>query len=443
MGVFNFAGVNIELMKKLLDTLYETFLKSSGVITDSRLIIPDGLFFALKGDHFNGNNFAEMAIEKGALAAVVDDRKFINRKGFFVVNDVLTTLQQLAGYHRSHLKGSIIALTGSNGKTTTKELIRSVLSQKYKVVATEGNFNNHIGVPLTLLKMPLDLDFGIVEMGANHPGEIAELCKIAEPDFGLITNIGKAHLEGFGNLTGVLEAKTEMYHFLKSSKGKVFVNHDNKMLWAKARDMDAISYGTQKPAFCQAKITREFPHLSVQLFSDDEGKVVRSNLIGVYNFENILAAACVGKYFNVPTDSIAQGIEAYIPQNLRSQFIHTDNNDILLDAYNANPSSMQAAIKNFDRLDKTRKMLSLGEMAELGTAAKHEHQLLIEAITQKEFDEVWLLGENFRPLTGHSFRHFNSMTELIDFIKMHPPKNRNILVKGSRSNQMEKIIPYL
>ena len=443
MGVFSFAGVNIEHMKKLLDTLYETFLKSSGVITDSRLITPDGLFFAMKGEQFNGNDFAELALEKGALAAVVDDRKFLNQKGFFVVNDVLSTLQQLANHHRSHLKGTIIALTGSNGKTTTKELIRSVLSQKYKVVATDGNLNNHIGVPLTLLKMPLDLDFGIVEMGANHPKEIAALCEIAQPDFGLITNLGKAHLEGFGSLKGVLDAKSEMYRFLKTGEGKVFVNRDNKRLWEKAAGLERISYGTDEPVFCRAKIANEFPRLSVKLLTDDKEMIAQSNLIGVYNFENILAAACVGKYFKVPTEVIIRGIEAYTPKNLRSQFIQTEKNYILLDAYNANPSSMQAALKNFDRLDKPRKLIILGEMAELGTSAKHEHQLLIEAIAQKDFEEVWLLGNNFRPLTGHSFRHFNSMTELIDFIKMHPPKNRTILVKGSRSNQMEQLIPYL
>lgn len=423
--------------------LYKIYQEHPVVCTDSRKITKGCLFFALHGDNFNGNEYAEDALQQGARVAIVDDKKFQKKSGFFVVDQVLETLQNLAAYHRTQIKATIIAITGTNGKTTTKELVRAVLSRQYEVMATEGNLNNHIGVPLTLLKMPATLDFGIVEMGANHPGEIAALCEIARPDFGLITNIGKAHLEGFGSLEGVLKAKTEMYRFIEKTGGKIFINSENKLLLNQLMNADFITYGTSPADFCHGHIINDFPKLVVEINGDENKMRANTNLIGAYNFENIMTACCLGKYFLINISEIIRGIESYNPDNLRSQMVQTTDNLILVDAYNANPSSMRVALENFARYKANDKLLILGEMLELGDESQSEHVALIEFAEQKNLHNIWLVGKGFDGIGRDAMRYFNSTSDLLSFLQQNKPVNKTILIKGSRGNQLEKILQYL
>ena len=350
--------------------IHQHFLNSSGISTDTRNIKSNSLFFALKGDHFNGNEFAHLAIGKGACKVIIDEKKFMNDHSILVPN-VLKTLQELASFHRTYLNIPIIALTGSNGKTTTKELVNVVLSKKFKTVATSGNFNNHIGVPLTLLNMDKSTELGIVEMGANHPGEIELLCTITKPDYGYITNFGKAHIEGFGSLEGVIKSKSELYQYLRATNKTVFVNDNDKNQKKKSEHIKKFTFGNESQN-CAPQLIDS----SNELLLSFEGLTIQSHLIGHYNFNNIAAAITMGSYFGVDRMNIKKAIESYVPSNNRSQIIKKETNTIILDAYNANPTSMMAALKNFIQSSSPNKIVFLGDMFELGVTSEEEHQYI-------------------------------------------------------------------
>ncbi len=433
-----------------IESLHNIFLSCSTVTTDSRNCPDNSIFFALKGESFNGNIYAENALKTGAQYAVVDDKTVdTSSENIILVDDVLKTLQQLALYHREWLSIPIVAITGTNGKTTTKELIREVLKQKYNIKATEGNFNNHIGVPLTLLSFTKDTDIGIVEMGANHPGEIEFLCNIARPDFGLITNIGKAHLEGFGSIEGVLKTKGELYTHLAKSAGTIFVNRDNSLLKEiLPEETETLFYGVEnKDVLVHGQTSNSGFFLNLKWTNATTGNSykVDTKLIGNYNLENVLAAITIGCYFNVPDEDINSAISRYTPSNNRSQYLKTDRNEILLDAYNANPSSMQKALENFKETDGDRKVLILGGMKELGSDSEQEHIALISIIKTVGADKVYLIGEEFNPHLEliPEAKHFINVDELIKELENKPLAGYKILVKGSRSNKLEKCVDFL
>ena len=409
--------------------IYTLYSKHFLVDTDTRNIRKNTIFFALKGSNFNGNEFAEKALNLGAIYSIVDDKKHQTSTNIILVDDVLKTLQQLANYHRKQLNIPIIGLTGSNGKTTTKELINAVLTEKYRTTATKGNLNNHIGVPLTLLSMTPKTEIGIVEMGANHLKEIEFLCSITEPDFGYITNFGKAHLEGFGSLEGVIEGKSELYNYLQTNNKIAFVNPDDAIQVEKTKKIKTISFDTEDVKFIEAN---PFVRLS---FSDTQ---IQSHLIGKYNYTNILAAITIGHYFKVSSENIKEAIETYIPTNNRSQIIETDNK-IILDAYNANPTSMKAALENFAILEATDKTVILGDMFELGKDSCKEHQAIADLSTELNFENTFLVGENFYQ-TKTKKHQFKSYDDLERYIINHPIKNHSILIKGSRGMRLERIL---
>lgn len=428
----------------MIESLYNTFLKNPVISTDSRNIPEGSVFFALKGENFNGNLFAEEALKKGAVLAVVDEEISCSDDRLFEVSNVLESLQELANFHRQKLGIKIIGITGTNGKTTTKELVQCVLSKKYKSYATKGNLNNHIGVPLTLLSLTKDHDIAVIEMGANHIGEIAELCKIALPDYGLITNIGKAHLEGFGSFEGVIKAKTELYNYIKDTGGTIFVNSDNELLLEYTEGIESVTYGENDPVDCKGNLIKDLPFLELKCYVHEEVMWVKSQLTGAYNFENILAAVCIGNYFNVDLPNIKQAIESYKPTNNRSQIIQTKNNMLILDAYNANPSSMSAAIENFSNGDFENKVLFLGDMAELGVESQAEHQAILKLIQSKAFNHVILIGSEFGEANqSFGYTSFEQMEQLEAFIKETNFQNATILIKGSRRMQLEKITSIL
>ncbi len=424
-----------------INQLHSLYLKSSGISTDTRKIQKNNLFFALKGDNFDGNSYAEEAIRLGASYSVIDNEDFHVQNGkTILVNDVLVTLQKLANFHRSNLAIPIIALTGSNGKTTTKELINAVLKQKFNVIATSGNLNNHIGVPLTLLSMDKSTEFGIVEMGANHQGEIAQLCKIAQPDFGYITNFGKAHLEGFGSLEGVIKGKSELYDYLRSNEKFVFVNREDKTQIEKTKDIKQFSFGVlDSKSDVEIELLETDPFVRIN-FSNTE---ISTSLIGNYNFSNICAAVAIGHYFKIPLQSIKQGIEGYIPENKRSQLISKGSNKIILDAYNANPTSLKAAIETFHTLKSNNKILILGDMFELGNDSEAEHQNIVDLIEQLNFKAFYLTGKNFSKTTSPHTLRFESFESLKEFLKQNPINNAHILLKGSRGMALERVLEYL
>ncbi len=444
----------------MVQDLYNHFLKHPFVCTDTRDIKQGSIFFALKGDNFNANKFAEQALDLGCSLVVIDEiYPLSNGAGginnakderYFLVDDVLSTLQALANYHRKQISIPVISITGSNGKTTSKELLNAVLSQKYNVLATKGNFNNHIGVPLTLLNITEQHEIAIVEMGANHVGEIAMLCAIAEPDFGMITNIGKAHLEGFGGYEGVVKAKSELYHFIKQKDGKLFVNADNKLLDQLSEEIDKITFGASERADFTGKFVESNPFVKLKckakndIQSIDEKPVITTQLIGNYNFENILAAACIGHYFGVSEEQIKNGLENYIPSNNRSQVMQTKSNLLLLDAYNANPSSMNAAIENFAQMDQTNKMVILGDMLELGDDSAIEHDAIVNLLSNKNITNLILVGPFFKE-SGKAInaKTFSNSDEVVDYLKLHPVKNATILIKGSRGIKLEKVVDVL
>lgn len=430
-----------------ISEIYPLYLNSSVVTTDSRNISPNCFFVALKGTNFNGNQFAESALVQGARYVVVDEGTYYKEENYILVKDCLSTLQALAKYHRERLKIPFIAITGSNGKTTTKELIKSILSKKFKALATKGNLNNHIGVPLTLLSITPDTEIAVIEMGANHIGEIALLCEIAQPDFGLITNIGRAHLGEFGNFENIVKAKTEMYSFIQRTKGKIFINSTNDLLMSHALNIEKITYGNSKNDFCFCEISHNGSCVNVEY----DKEIIRSNLIGKYNFENIHAAICVGKYFKINTQLIKEAIEAYTPSNNRSQTIQSKENTIILDAYNANPSSMYAAIENFYEMGGKNKWLILGDMYELGKYEIAEHQNILQLIADKKFHNVILVGKVFsKALSEMKIEFSNQLVfensdELINRLKTTPLSEQpySVLIKGSRGVMLEKAVEFL
>jgi len=414
-----------------LKDLYDRFITAKQISTDTRNITKGAVFFALKGENFNANEFADQAIENGASCVVIDDESFYkNEKKYFLVDDVLQTLQDLASYHRQELGIPIIALTGSNGKTTTKELIKTVLSIKFRITATKGNLNNHIGVPLTLLSMDENTEIGVVEMGANHFGEITKLCEIAKPNYGYITNFGKAHLEGFGSLEGVVKAKTELYNFLKKSNGTVFVNSKDQKQISLTNDLKRVLLGSD----IKQIESNEFVKVQV-------GKtLINSHLIGDYNFLNISAAIGIGDFFDVSKIAIKTAIESYVPKNKRSQIIKKGTTQIILDAYNANPTSMQAAITSFAKHTSSNKVLILGDMFELGNSSKEEHQEIAELANSFDFGKVYLLGENFYQTKDTKALKFKSFQDFISTFKKADFKETTLLIKASRGMALERII---
>lgn len=430
--------------------LYEIFKKHSSVQTDTRSLKEGNIFFALKGPNFNGNEYAGKAIEQGASYAIIDEKvppdsqrenigNEISEK-IILVDNVLITLQQLAKFHRQQFSIPFIAITGSNGKTTTKELIHALLSTTYKTYTTEGNLNNHIGIPLTILKIKKDAEMAVIEMGANHIGEIASYCEIAMPNHGLITNCGKAHLEGFGSEEGVRKAKGELFDYLRSLKaGHAFVMWDYDYLQKMSNGISEITrYGTGKDSQIVGKVSKNDPLLEVEMLGGLGEKKITTQLIGEYNLPNVLAAVAVGKFFNVAESKIKSAIENYAPSNSRSQLIHRGTNKIILDAYNANPTSMKLAIENFSKMTGD-KILVLGMMAELGKESEREHMALIDQIKKYKWKEVILVGNEFQKVRN-SFHHFKTSGEAKEWFRQQNFENASILVKGSRSMQMEKAI---
>ncbi len=432
-----------------ISDLYKVFLFHPNISIDTRTLQHDDIFFALRGNT-NGNQFAEQAIEQGAAYAIVDDPDYYKNTGkYILVDNTLTILQQLASYHRKQLNIKIIGLTGSNGKTTTKELIAAVLSTKYNVFATQGNLNNHIGVPLSLLSINSTHEIGIIEMGANHRGEINDLCEIASPDIGLITNIGNAHIEGFGSFEGVKKAKSELYQYIKKSNGLVFVNNDNEVLMQLVNDLTIPfkSYGTNNYSDYKGASIPSKLLLELYLFSSANEKVhIKTNLVGSFNFENVLAACAFGKYFDVDDQNVKNAIEHYNPENNRSQFYKTNKNQLILDFYNANPTSMRAAIQHFAQIEEKNKFPIIGDMLELGDICAQEHKNIANLL-EKEFEQAILVGKYFKQ-TIDQFKYnniqvFNNADDLAGFIKDNPINNAFILLKGSRAIGLERIIPLL
>ncbi|WP_139853786.1 UDP-N-acetylmuramoyl-tripeptide--D-alanyl-D-alanine ligase [Aequorivita sinensis] len=424
-----------------IKTIHQYFLESSGVSTDSRNVPVKSIFFALKGNNFNGNMFAQEALDKGAFKVVIDEKKFHKDTGeTILVENVLVTLQQLAYFHRNYLGLHIISLTGSNGKTTSKELINAVLSQKFKTVATKGNLNNHIGVPLTLLSMDSETEIGIVEMGANHLGEIKMLSEIAKPDFGYITNFGKAHLEGFGSLEGVIQGKTELYQFLKDHNKKIFVNANDSKQLENSKEIYRITFGDSNADYV-IKLLDGSNHLLVEY----NGTEIQSNLVGVYNFANVSAAIAIGAYLNVSVNDIKQGIENYVPSNNRSQLMQRGSNTILLDAYNANPTSMMAALENFKQTKGDNKVIFLGDMFELGTDSEAEHQSIVNFLTENNFGKVFLTGSNFYKAKNSAshIKQFKTFDDLKEVIKTQELENATVLIKASRGMALERILDLI
>jgi len=426
------------------EKIYQLFKDFPVVSTDSRKIKKNSIFFALKGDNFNGNKFAADALKKGAAYSIIDEKEFVTSDRTIFVNNVLKTLQDIANLHRKELGIPILSITGTNGKTTTKELVAEILSQKFKVSFTEGNFNNHIGVPLTLLKMNAKTQFGVIEMGANHPGEIAELCNITEPDFGIITNIGKAHLEGFGSFEGVKKTKAELFNYIKEKNGTFFFNSDNPILENLTRNYkNNISFGS-KNANLTGELLQSPPFVHIKTNFEKGVLYLNTNLIGNYNFENILAAACIGNYFEVDPLQIQKALKEYQPKNNRSQLVKRGNLKIIMDAYNANPTSMQASIKSFLGNNENDSYLILGDMLELGEYSKNEHLIIINLLTDFKTKEVFLVGPIFTE-TGKKFnlKTFQNVSELNSYLEKKPIKNGNILIKGSRGIELEKVLKYL
>lgn len=411
------------------EQLHQVFLSSSGICTDTRKVEDKNIFFAIKGANFDGNSFAEEALQRGCSFAVIDNFEQKKDDRYIVVKNVLDTLHELARYHREKLNCPVIGITGTNGKTTTKELILAVLSSQFKTIATKGNLNNHIGVPLTLLSTPLDTELLIVEMGANHQGEISQLCKIASPDYGIITNIGKAHLEGFGGYDGVIKAKSELYQYIEKKEGWVFVNEKDELLLSLSKNLNRIAYGENcAMSSCNPFVTLEYKQ-----------HIISSKMVGKYNFDNIVAACCIGEYFGVTSKNYKKSIESYQPTNNRSQVEKTQRgNTLILDAYNANPSSMLASINAFKELEGTKKTVILGDMLELGDDSIKEHQEIIDHLKQSDIFTIYLVGSEFQK-TKHNYLWFNSVKELGHYLEKNALSENSILLKGSRKLQLEKL----
>jgi UDP-N-acetylmuramoyl-tripeptide--D-alanyl-D-alanine ligase len=417
-----------------MSALYNIFRDAAGVSTDSRTLQSGQLFFALSGPNFDGNQFAKQALDKGAIAVVVDDDISITDNRVIRVENTLKSLQILSTEHRKTLGTTIIALTGSNGKTTTKELIHSVLSTTFTSVATQGNLNNHIGVPLTLLSLKEDTEIGIVEMGANHPGEIALLANIAQPDAGLITNFGKAHLEGFGSLEGVVKAKSELYNYLKNTNGLIFANADDPKIMAQLKGQDPITYGTETTARVSATLLTDKDRVRIEVDQQE----IQTQLSGAYNGYNALAAYAIGRHFGVSPQNAKKALESYISKNNRSQLIRKKDLHITLDAYNANPTSMHAALASFSKKEG-KKVAVLGQMNELGKHTETEHKQLVDWIKTSPIDDCYWVGSAFAPFVS-SDKYFSTVDQAIDYFSKTSLGKASLLVKGSRSFTLEKLV---
>jgi UDP-N-acetylmuramoyl-tripeptide--D-alanyl-D-alanine ligase len=422
-----------------IEALYNIYKQHPSVTTDTRSIKQGDIFFALKGPSFNGNVFAQKALDAGAAFAVIDEDAFAKDERLLLTGDVLTTLQNLSKYHRQQLNIPFIAITGSNGKTTTKELVHAVLSTTYKTYTTTGNLNNHIGVPLTILKIQPDAEMAVIEMGANHLKEIESYCSYTLPTHGLITNCGKAHLEGFGGVEGVRKGKGELFDFLRANDGVAFVCDDFEYFHTMVKGLKEIHwYGTQNGELTGTALQSD-PFLEVAISKGLEPMDIATALVGSYNIYNVLVAAIVGKYFNVPAKKIKEALEAYTPGNSRSQLIEKGGNHIILDAYNANPSSMNVAIENFAKLQAENKILFLGAMMELGETSQKEHESLIAQIAKYAWKDVVLVGGDFKN-TPHPHRYFDNSVQAAEWWAAQQSTGNYLLVKGSRSMMMEKII---
>lgn len=430
-------------MNIIQDILYPAFLGHSKICTDTRKIESGSIFFALSGPSFNGNQFAELALQGGCFLAVVDQAEFAKDDRFILVEDSLRALQDLAQHHRRQLKCKVIGITGSNGKTTSKELLSKVLKKKFKTVATTGNLNNHIGVPLTLLSIPVDTEMAIIEMGASKQGDIKELVDIAEPDYGYITNIGKAHLEGMGGYEGVVKTKTEMYDFVRSNNGKIFVNTNHPVFVERSVGIETIAFGDGASNFVQGKFIDSDPYLRFQWGKVEDGDVASNPitetcLMGFYNYENLLAAATVGLWFGVDRIDIDEALSSYNPVNNRSEMVDTGKNLLIMDAYNANPTSMEAALKNLAGITKSHKVAILGKMMELGPTWAEEHKKIAQIAIDSGTEAVYLVGNLYSDaeVTGAT-RIFQDVNEAAVYFKENPLREKCILIKGSRSNQLE------
>lgn len=430
-----------------INAIYQLYKQQQQITTDSRNCPSGSIFIALKGEHFNGNEYAQQALDKGCAYAIVDEEAYATGERTILVENCLKTLQDLANYHRKQLPVKVIGITGTNGKTTTKELLATVLSKQCSVLYTEGNLNNHIGVPLTLLRLNQQHELAIIEMGASHPGDIKELARIADPDYGVITNVGKAHLEGFGSYQGVLNTKGELFDYLSSKKNStVFVRYEDKELMelARAKELNVMAYGEDDSLYINGKLLDAAPFLRFTWKSGKNGDLheVETKLVGGYNLHNALAAIALGKFFAVKPDKVDSALQAYTPNNNRSQLKQTERNQLIIDAYNANPTSMRAALENFCSIEADHKMLILGEMGELGDSSREEHQQIVDYIRECGFIHVVLIGEAFAA-ANHSFTTYPTTAVAMMALQANPPKGNCILLKGSHYVGLEKLIEVL
>ncbi|MDR1936989.1 MAG: UDP-N-acetylmuramoyl-tripeptide--D-alanyl-D-alanine ligase [Tannerellaceae bacterium] len=423
--------------------LYQLFLHHPQVTTDSRNCPAGSLFFALKGKNFDGNQFAETALSIGADYAIIDNPDYYRGERTVVVEDALKALQCLAQRHRKMLGIPLIAITGTNGKTTTKELLAAVLSTKFNLLYTEGNLNNQIGVPLTLLRLTYEHEMAVIEMGASRPGDIAELVEIAQPNYGIITNAGLAHLEGFGSLANVIKTKGELYDYIRRTKGILFIKQEDNRLKAMAEGIEQVTYGASDDAFASGHVVGNSPFLTFDWKQQGKIHTVETQLIGSYNLDNVLAAVAAGRYFKIPAERISRAIASYEPSNNRSQLKKTAHNSLIIDAYNANPDSMKAALRNFAGMEVSPKTVILGDMKELGSDSRRLHQEVLDEVQTGGFDKVFLCGEQFAQIAGDGFTSYPTTRALADDLAQYPLKGFHILIKGSRSMELEQIIPLL
>ena len=422
--------------------MYKRQIHNPQITTDSRNCPKGSIFFALKGDKFDGNQYAGKALASGCVYAVIDNPDYYIGERTILVDNVLKTLQQLAHHHRKVLGLPIIGITGTNGKTTTKELLAAVLSTKFNLLYTEGNFNNHIGVPLTLLRLTHDHEMAVIEMGASHPGDIKELVDIVHPNYGIITNVGRAHLEGFGSFEGVIRTKGELYDYIRRSKGKIFIKKENEYLQSIAKGIEQITYGNGDDAFASGQVVSCDPFLVFNWKQQGKLHTVETHIIGSYNLDNVLAAVAVGRFFKIPAERISRAIAAYEPTNNRSQFKKTDNNELIIDAYNANPSSMKVALDNFITMPVQPKAIILGDMRELGPTSDELHAEVVAQIKKGQFDKVFLCGEHFSKV-GKEFSPFATTEAMVEELRKQPLKGYHILIKGSHSMGLEKLADIL
>lgn len=424
-----------------IEELYNRFTECNGLTTDSRHCPEGSMFLALKGETFNGNTFAAQSLAQGCRYAVVDEPQYASPENprIILVDNCLETLQKLANYHRRRLGTRMIGVTGTNGKTTTKELIATVLGEKFKVLYTQGNFNNHIGVPLTLLRLKPEHEMAVIEMGANHPGEIKTLVHIAEPDYGIITNVGKAHLQGFGSFEGVIRTKGELYDFLREKgNATIFIQNENPYLNKIATGLTCVRYGQTPGLDVTGKVVACSPFLHFSWTAEGVSHEVQTHLIGAYNLDNALAAVAIGRYFGVEDTQICHALSSYVPQNNRSQLVHTASNTLIVDAYNANPTSMMAALENFRQMEAAHKVAILGDMKELGEGSHEEHQKVVDFLKECGFERVMLVGPEFGG-TSSPFEHYKDVKEVEALLAAHPLQGGCVLVKGSNSMKLSEL----